>query len=62
MRFSGRGTFYFFFVEGATLGLSAKDLSIDCWRQAIVLWRSLVALLTPVAISDLMTAGLIAGS
>ena len=55
----------FFFVEGARwapLVFFVEDLSIDCWRRAMVLWRSLVASVTPFAIKDLMTAGSIVGS
>ncbi len=58
-------TLDFFFVEGARwapLWFGVEDRSIDCCRRAIVLWRSLVASLTPLAIRDLMTAGSIVGS
>jgi hypothetical protein len=45
-----------FFVEGARwapLVFFVEDLSIDCWRWAIVLCRSLVASFTPFAIKYL---------
>ena len=59
------GGFGVFFVEGALwapLGCFVEDLSIDCWRRAIVFCRSLVASVTPFAIKDLMTAGSMVGS
>ena len=59
------GGFGVFFVEGARwapLGFFVEDLSIDCWRRAIVFCRSLVASVTPFAIKDLMTAGSMVGS
>jgi hypothetical protein len=65
LRRDEEGALVFFFVEGARwapLELVAEDRSIDCWRRAIVFWRSLVASLTPLAIRDLMTAGSIVGS
>jgi hypothetical protein len=56
----------FFFVEearGAPLVFfELEDLSIDCWRRSMVFFRSLVASVTPLVISDLMMAGSMVGS
>ena len=57
------GVFFFFEgARGAPLVFFVEDLSIVCWRRAMVFCRSLVASVTPFAINDLMTAGSMVGS